>query len=56
MGTNEKGNTLLADKRAFVGDVGGLICVLSGETTRANLEAYRSSAPAVVVETLGDLA
>lgn len=49
------GDRLYTDKA--MADRAGVdfVCVLSGETTSASLAAYAGSAPAVVLETLGDL-
>jgi HAD superfamily hydrolase (TIGR01450 family) len=49
------GDRLYTDK-AMADNAGvDFVCVLSGETTRASLAAYRGPPPAIVVETLGDL-
>ena len=50
------GDRLYTDKA--MADAAGIdfVCVLSGETTRESLAAYRGTPPAVVLETLGDLA
>ena len=50
------GDRLYTDK-AMADAVGiDFVCVLSGETTRESLAAYRGTPSRVVVETLGDLA
>ena len=50
------GDRLYTDKA--MADSAGVdfVCVLSGETTRESLAAYGGPPPALVVETLGDLA
>ncbi len=50
------GDRLYTDK-AMADNAGiDFVCVLSGETTRENLAGYRGTEPAVILETLGDLA
>ena len=50
------GDRLYTDK-AMADNAGvDFVCVLSGETTRESLAAYRGAPSAVVLETLGDLA
>ena len=50
------GDRLYTDK-AMADNAGvDFVCVLSGETTRESLSAYCGTPPAVVVETLGDIA
>ena len=50
------GDRLYTDK-AMADNAGiDFVCVLSGETTRETLAAYRGSEPAVILETLGNLA
>lgn len=49
------GDRLYTDK-AMADNAGiDFVCVLSGETTRESLAAYRGAPPSIVVETLGDL-
>ncbi len=49
------GDRLYTDK-AMADNAGiDFICVLSGETTRESLAAYKGTPPAVVLETLGEL-
>ncbi len=45
------GDRLYTDKA--IADNAGVdfVCVLSGETTRADLDAYRGTPPAIVVDT-----
>lgn len=49
------GDRLYTDKAMADNAAIDFVCVLSGETTRESLTAYRGSRPAVVVETLGHL-
>jgi len=49
------GDRLYTDK-AMADNAGvDFVCVLSGETTRESLAAYRGTAPSLVLETLGDM-
>jgi len=49
------GDRLYTDK-AMADNAGvDFVCVLSGETTRESLAAYRGTAPSLVLETLGDI-
>lgn len=50
------GDRLYTDKA--MADAAGVdfVCVLSGETTRASLAAYRGTPPSLVLETLGEIA
>ena len=50
------GDRLYTDKAMADSAGADFVCVLSGETTRKSLAAYRGKPPAIVVETLGDLA
>ena len=50
------GDRLYTDKAMADGAGVDFVCVLSGETTRESLAAYRGTPPRIVVETLGDLA
>lgn len=50
------GDRLYTDKSMADGAGIDFVCVLSGETTRESLAAYRGSPPCAVVSTLGDLA
>ena len=50
------GDRLYTDKAMADNADIDFVCVLSGETTRESLSAYLGLPPAIVVETLGDLA
>ena len=45
------GDRLYTDKAIADNDGVDFVCVLSGETTPADLKAYRGTPPAIVVET-----
>ncbi len=49
------GDRLYTDKETADNAGIDFVCVLSGETTRESLAAYRGTPPAIVLETLGDL-
>ena len=50
------GDRLYTDKAMADSAGADFVCVLSGETTRKSLAVYSGKPPAIVVETLGDLA